>query len=103
VVLGLHPRASKPSARWRCAAGLGWCCPSATWRLVCPRPGPNSILGALPSPRPTLGHASECPGQRATWRLDCSQEKTGQAPRGAWTVCPQEKTQAPCVLTRLFS
>jgi len=89
VVLGLHPRANRPSARWRCVAGLGWCCPSATWYLVCPQLGPNSILSpALPSPRPTLGHAYECPGQSATRRLDCSQEKAGQAPRDAWTVCP---------------
>jgi hypothetical protein len=26
VALGLHPRGSRPSTGWRCAAGLGWCC-----------------------------------------------------------------------------
>jgi len=68
--------------------------------LVCSRPGTNSIFGpALPGPRLALGHASECPSQIATWRLDCSHEEAGQAPRGAWVVRPQEGTQAPCVPT----
>jgi len=67
VALGLHPRGSRPSARWWCAAGLGRCCPSATWRLVCPRPAPIAILGpALPGPRLALGYAWQCPRQSAT-------------------------------------
>jgi len=94
----LHPKRSKSSVRWRRAKGLGWCCPSTTWRLVCLRPGPNSILGpALQDPRLALGLACECPSQSATWHLDYNQEKAAQAPRGSWVVRPQEGTQASYV------
>jgi len=58
---------------------------------------------ALPGPRLALGHAYECPSQSVTWRLDCSQEETGQTSRGAWVVRPNEGTQAPRVPTWFFS
>jgi len=58
MALGLHPRGSKASIRWCCVVGLEWRYPSTTWRLVCPQPAPNAILGpALPVPRLALGHA----------------------------------------------
>jgi len=83
VTLWLPPRGSRPSSRWRWAAGLGWCCPSATWCMVYPWPGPNSIFDpALLGPRLALGHACECPSQSTTWRLDCSQKEASQVPRG---------------------
>jgi len=58
---------------------------------------------ALPSPRLDLGHACECLSQSATRRLDCSQEETGQAPRGACAVRSQEWTQASRVPMLFFS
>jgi len=52
--------------------------------LVCPRPGPNAILGpALPGPWLALGHAWQDPSQSATWRLDYIAEEANQAQRGA--------------------
>jgi hypothetical protein len=71
---------------------------------LCTWPRPNAILGPpMPSPRLVLGHAWQRPRQSATWRLDFSVEKAGQAPHRAWAMRPKDGTQAPRVRTAFFS
>ena len=78
---------------------MGWCYPSTTWRLVCPLPRPNSILGlALSGPKLALGHACECPSQTATWHLDYSQEEAAQASCSAWAAPKRKQTKRQMVL-----
>ena len=80
----VHLRGSRASVRWRCAAGLRWRCPSATWRLVCPRPSyfgscparPKVTLGpflAVPKPKRHLALGLQRKGSMssAMWRLGC--------------------------------
>jgi len=58
VAFGLHPRASRPNARWHCAAGLGWCCPSTTWRLACTQEDADQAPGGAVFAQPQAGSSS---------------------------------------------
>ena len=76
---GLHPRVSRPSVRWRCAAGLGWWCPSSTWCLASTQEeadqAPGDAVFAQPqvgSPSATCAQSQEARFQPSAWGLQAT-------------------------------
>jgi len=85
VTLGLYPRASRPSVRWRYTASLGWCCPSATWCLASIQEEADQAPGG----------AVFAPLQAGSLSVTCVQPQGARFQPSAWGLQAAASLNAP--------